>query len=198
MIARLGKEHVREVARLHRANLTGLLSRLGLPAINAFYAGCVRTSAAIGFVYLERGLVRGFVLGSLHPGDLKQEALRKNPFDTLAGLCLGIMRHPSSLVFLLKSFRGPDEGAYDDHVPELTYVAVSSENRGSGIGRVLVNAFTNEMRKSGIAAYELSVDDDNSAAISFYEGLGFVLCGRYREFGLLHRRYRLNIGPRTS
>jgi ribosomal protein S18 acetylase RimI-like enzyme len=198
MIARLGKEHVREVARLHRTNLTGLLTRLGIPAITAFYAGCVRTSLAIGFVYLERGLVRGFVLGSLRPADLKQEALRKNPFDTLAGICLGIIRRPSSLVFLLKSFRGPDEGAYDDDAPELTYVAVSSDNRGSGIGRQLVDAFTNEMRKSGLGAYELSVDDDNSAAISFYEGLGFVLCGRYREFGLWHRRYRLHIGPRAS
>lgn len=197
MIARLGKEHVKEVARLHRANLTGLLSRLGLPAIKAFYAGCVKTSSAIGFVYVEDNLVRGFVLGSLHPGGLKNEALAKNPFDTLVGTCLGIIRHPSSLVFLLKSFRGPDEGAYKYDEPELTYIAVSSESRSSGIGTSLIEAFSNEIRKSGITAYELSVDDDNSSAISFYERLGFVLVGRYREFGVLHRRYRLDLDAGT-
>jgi ribosomal protein S18 acetylase RimI-like enzyme len=198
MIARLGKEHVKEVARLHRANLTGLLSRLGLPAIRAFYAGAVKTSLGVGFVYIEGNLVRGFVLGSIHPGSLKHAALQKNPFDTLAGMCLGILRRPSTLIFLLKSFRGPDEGAYDRDAPELTYIAVSGEKRGVGIGAELVNAFTNEMRNFGIGAYELSVDDDNGAAISFYEGLGFVLSGRYREFGISHRRYRLDIGSRNS
>lgn len=198
MISRLGKEHVKEVAQLHRTNLTGLLTRLGRPAIKAFYEGAVKTSSAIGFVYIERNLVRGFVLGSIHPGSLKNEALQKNPFDTLAGICLGVLRRPSILVFLLKSFRGPDEGTYDRDAPELTYIAVSGEKRGAGIGAALVNAFTNDLRSSGINAYELSVDDGNQAAISFYEGLGFVLSGRYREFGAWHRRYKLDIGSRKA
>ncbi len=194
MIARLGEEHVKDVARLHRASLTGLLSALGLPAVTAFYKGCVGTSSAIGFVYLEADTVRGFVLGSAHPDRLKPDALRRNPVGTLAGLCLGIMRRPSSLVWLLKSFRGPDRRDYDRSAAELTYLAVSGESRGEGIGRQLVDDFTDEMRNSGVEAYELSVDEDNQAAISFYEHLGFALSGSYREFGVMHRRYRLETG----
>jgi len=193
VIARLGREHVKDVARLHRQNLTGLLTTLGLPAIRAFYAGCAKTDSAIGFVHHEEGELRGFVLGSLRPDKLKMEALRQNPVDTLAGIGVGIARRPSSLVWLVKSFGGPDEGSYSASVPELTYLAVSAESRGAGIGRQLVDAFTNAMRDSGARAYELSVDENNSQAISFYEGLGFLLCGRYREFGVFHRRYRLDI-----
>jgi ribosomal protein S18 acetylase RimI-like enzyme len=194
MIVRLEREHVNDVARLHRHNLTGLLTNLGLSAIRAFYEGCSKTSSAIGFVYLENGEVRGFVLGSIRPDSLKTEALKANPAGTIAGIILGIAHRPSSLVWLLKSFGGPDEGSYSESVPELTYLAVSSESRGAGVGRQLVQAFTAAMRELGANAYELSVDDDNQQAISFYERLGFKLCGRYREFGISHRRYRLEIG----
>jgi ribosomal protein S18 acetylase RimI-like enzyme len=197
VIARLGEEHVRDVARLHRASLTGLLSALGLPAVTAFYKGCLGASPAIGFVCLENGAVRGFVLGSAHPDRLKPDALRRNPVGTLAGLCLGIMRRPSSLVWLLKSFRGGDEGDYDRSGAELTYLAVSAESRGGGIGRQLVEAFTDEMRNVGVKSYELSVDEDNQAALAFYERVGFALSGRYREFGVMHRRYRLESDSRA-
>jgi ribosomal protein S18 acetylase RimI-like enzyme len=196
--ARLGEEHVKDVARLHLASLTGLLSALGLPAVTAFYTGCVATGSAVGFVYLEAGAVRGFVLGSAHPDRLKPDALRRNPVGTLAGLCLGIMRRPSSLVWLLKSFRWPDQRDYDRGAAELTYLAVSGESRGAGIGRQLVDAFTDEIRNSGVEAYELSVDEDNEAAILFYQRLGFVLSGRYREFGVMHRRYRLELAGRFA
>ena len=91
----------------------------------------------------------------------------------------------------MRSFKGPDEGSFDPRQPELTYLAVSPEQRKSGIGGSLVDAFTQAMRDISVPAYELSVDDDNERAVAFYEGRGFKLLGRYREFGTLHRRYRL-------
>ena len=195
MIEPLRREHVKDIARLHRISLTGLLTNLGLSAIRAFYYGCVSSGSATGFVCIEDGELRGFVLGSVRPDKVKMEAMRANPADMLAGMAVGILRRPSALVWLVKNFGGPDEGSYSASVPELTYLAVSSASRGSGIGRQLVEAFTNELRHSGARAYELSVDEDNRQAISFYERLGFTLSSRYREFGVMHRRYRLELGP---
>jgi ribosomal protein S18 acetylase RimI-like enzyme len=97
----------------------------------------------------------------------------------------------------VKSFRGPDDGAYDPQVPELTYLATAEHHRGSGIGRQLVDAFDTAMRERGAPAFELSVDEDNQAAIAFYERLGFRLSGKYREFGIVHRRYRRELNPPT-
>lgn len=190
MIVPLGPEHVRAVAKLHCAALTGLLTELGEAAARAFYEGCVRSGSATGFVYVNDGNVQGFVLGSVRPDKLKWAAVRANPVGTLAGMFLGILRRPAALAWLLKSFRGPDEGSYDPRTPELTYLAVAAECRGSGSGGRLVDAFTRAMREAGVPAFELSVDDDNERATAFYEWRGFRVIGRYREFGTLHRRYR--------
>ena len=191
MIIPLAAEHVDQVVKLHCATLTGLLSELGEDAARSFYLGCVETGAAIGFVDVQEGEVRGFVLGSVHPDKLKRAVIRCNPLGTLGGMFLGILRRPAALAWLLRSFKGPDEGGYDTREPELTYLAVSPACRKSGIGGSLVDAFTRAMRGAGIPAYELSVDENNEGAIAFYEGRGFKPIGRYREFGTLHRRYHL-------
>lgn len=191
MIMPLGREHVPEVAKLHALALTGLLTELGEAAARAFYEGCVRSGLATGFVSSGEGKVQGFVLGSARPDLLKSAVVRANPAGTVAGMLLGILRRPAAFAWLLKSFKGPDEGRYDSRAPELTYLAVASEGRGSGIGGQLVDAFTRAMREAGLPSYELSVDDDNERAIAFYEARGFKSIGRYREFGKGHRRYRL-------
>lgn len=197
MIVPMDKTHVRQVARLHCATLTGLLTELGAPAARAFYAGCVRVGSARGFVDVEDGAVRGFVLGSLRPADLKKEVFRRNPLGVIVGLKLAVLRKASLLAYLYRSFQGPDEGSYDDRCPELTYLAVAEESRKTGAGRRLVDAFTVAMKDAPVSEYELSVDDDNAGAIRFYENLGFKEVGRYREFGIAHRRYRLEVGPST-
>lgn len=189
LIAPFGAQHVDEVARLHCSSLTGLLAQLGVPAARAFYAGCVEIESAVGLVCLQDGAVRGYVLGTAHPDKLKQAVLRRHPFATLAGLCLGMVRRPVRLVWLVQSLTRADEGKYDRDAAELTYLAVAADCRRWGIGKQLVNAFTGAMRDAGVQAYELSVDDDNLPAIKFYERLNFRLIGRYREFGIMHRRY---------
>ena len=195
MIVALGPEHLGGVSRLHCASLTGLLSSLGLRATRAFYAGALKTPLAIGFVCTEGGTLRGHVFGSARPDRLRAEVLRANRLEVLVGLCLGVARRPSVLKNLLRSGQGPDDGTYDPRQPELTYLAVAPESRGAGIGRQLVAVFGEAMRQAGAQAYELSVDDENHSAIVFYERLGFRLAGRYSEFGIVHRRYRLELGP---
>ena len=189
MIVPLSLEYVDQIAQLHCCTLTGLLSELGLPIVRAYYIGCIRSKAATGFVDIQDGTVRGFVLGSIHPDKLKQMVVRYNP----VGLLIGVLLRPASLVQLLGSFRGPDKGNYDPFVPELTYLAVSDKHQAKGIGKSLVEMFTQEMRKLGVSVFELSVDEDNNQGVSFYEKQGFCLVGSYCEFGILHLRYRLQL-----
>lgn len=193
MIESLGGRHVKAVAALHCATLTGLLSQLGKPAAEAFYEGCVRTNLAVGLVYMQDAKLHGFALGSPHPDLLKRDVLRKNPLGTLTSLGIASVTRPSAAAWLLKSFKGPDEGSFDARAPELIYLAVSDACRGGGVGTKLVKAFNDTMRLGGTDGYEVSVDEDNATAIAFYERLGFGFVGRYREFGSQHRRYRLAI-----
>jgi ribosomal protein S18 acetylase RimI-like enzyme len=190
MIVPMSRQHVSDVARLHRASLTGLLADLGLPAISAFYAACTESRLSTAFVAVEGTVVRGFVLGSAESHRLRAATMRSKPIATLWGIATGVAKKPSALISLLRSFGGPEEGSYDRDSPELLYLAVANESRGSGVGAQLVTAFSEAMAAAGATAYELSVDEDNQSAITFYERLGFSLCGQYKEFGVWHRRYR--------
>jgi ribosomal protein S18 acetylase RimI-like enzyme len=195
LIGPVSRKHVVEVAQLHCTTLKGLLSVLGLRAAIAYYTGAVESASTVGFVCSDGDRIRGYVVGSVHPAKLKREVLRHNALGTLTGLFVGILRRPSALNWLLKSFRGPDEGSYDDQAPELTYLAVAANCRSSGVGTQLVEAFTQAMRETGVDAYELSVDEDNEPAIRFYERAGFRRVAYYRDFQGLHRRYRLELNP---
>jgi len=193
MITPLGAEHVGQVARLHDTALTGLLARLGAPAAVAFYSGCTKSRLAIGFVDVVDGNVRGFVVGSMHPDRLNADVLRRNPFGVVLSLASGVVKRPANLSLLFNSVSGGGGAGYDRRAPSLVYLAVAPDGRRAGVGRSLVEAFSARMRAAGAAYYDLSVDDDNASAIAFYEQLGFRVTGSYREFGKLHRRYRLTL-----
>ena len=186
----LQSAHVRAVAELHVATLTGLVTMLGVRVARTFYEGCAESPLAIGFVAIDQGVVRGFVLGSTAPAQLKRDVIARHPVRTAYAMVAGALGEPSGLAWLARSFRGPDEGSYDMSAAELTYIAVDPVMQRHGAGGQLVDAFTTALRARGVRSYELSVDEDNPAAAKFYEHHGFVSVGRYREFGKVHIRYR--------
>ncbi len=192
MLGQMTEEYVVDVAALHCETVTSFLSALGLRAARAFYRGAVQSYWGIGFVYLESGVVRGFVLGSTNPSRLRRAILFMNLSQTLWGLFVGLMRQPSAVVPLLRSFTGPS-GKYNRDSAELIYLGVDGGYRGSGIGSRLVKAFNQALREKGLNTYELSVHADNVGSITFYEKLGFQSVGEYWEFGILHRRYRFKL-----
>jgi len=187
----LAREHVDDVARLHGAHLTGLVSLLGPRATRAFYAGCVGSALAIAFVALEGDAVRGFVMGSVDAGALRRDAFRRNRLGMLLGASIGILTRPTTLRWLLEHVRGTEPAGYDTSAAELIYLAVSTEARGSGLGGRLVEAFARALELRGVRAFELSVDAENEQAIRFYQRMGMRRVGQYREFGALHVRFRM-------
>jgi len=188
----LNNSHINAVTQLHLSSLTGLLRELGPGATSAFYQGAVRSSSAIGYVCMQENNLLGFVLGSASPQRLRREILVSNFFRTLAGTCTGVLRKPGTLRSLLSSLL-PGNKDYDTQAAELIYLAVDQNQRSSGIGKQLVDNFSQALSESGVMAYELSVDADNQNAARFYDRLGFVEISRYREFGIDHRRYRLEL-----
>jgi ribosomal protein S18 acetylase RimI-like enzyme len=193
MVEPLTDSHVDAVSNLHAQSLTGLLRDLGGKALRAFYTGAIKSDYAIAFVIREQDVLQGFVFGSTNPPLLKQEILKNAFLATFLGVCLGVLRKPSTLISLWKSTRASGESSYDTEVPELTYLAVDEKCRTGGRGQQLLDRFGQALVERGVFAYELSVDADNEAAIDFYQRQGFMRVGEYEEFGLNHYRYHMDL-----
>ena len=193
MIKVFTREHVEAVSELHLKYLTGLLSELGSLAVRSFYLGVADSQCAIARVYESEGRVTGFVLGASSAEMLRKEILRRRFVHTVFGIGLGVLRKPRLLRFVFGS-RTIQYANYDRTSAELIYLAVDREQRSEGIGKLLVKEFGKELRSSGINGYDLSVDAGNTAAILFYERLGFKRIGRYREYDADHFRLRVTLG----
>jgi len=69
-------------------------------------------------------------------------------------------------------------GIGEESSSELESVAVGSDARRMGVGRLLCIAVIDWCRAQGAAAIELEVRAGSAGAIALYEGLGFEIEGR--------------------
>jgi ribosomal protein S18 acetylase RimI-like enzyme len=74
---------------------------------------------------------------------------------------------------------------------ELTYIGVATDQRGKGIGETLLREFIQASRSRGYHSIVLSVEKENSAAISLYEKAGFTVIDTFSEGR--YRRHRMEL-----
>lgn len=67
---------------------------------------------------------------------------------------------------------------HDGHRGWLYYVASSPRTQGSGIGRQMVQAAEEWLRRRGVVKAQLMVRETNTKVVSFYERLGFEVTPR--------------------
>ena len=67
---------------------------------------------------------------------------------------------------------------HDGHRGWLYYVAAAPQARGTGIGRQMVQAAEDWLRRRGVVKAQLLVRETNTAVVAFYEGLGFETAPR--------------------
>ncbi|MCS6954067.1 MAG: ribosomal protein S18-alanine N-acetyltransferase [Bryobacterales bacterium] len=94
---------------------------------------------------------------------------------------LEVSRAPSGL--LLVAERGRSIAGYVAALlrglrAEIVSIAVARRQRRSGIGTALLRRALRELERRGVRSVELMVRVDNSAAIRFYQRLGFRRLGR--------------------
>jgi ribosomal protein S18 acetylase RimI-like enzyme len=67
---------------------------------------------------------------------------------------------------------------HDGHRGWLYYVASAPHARGSGVGRRMVQAAEEWLRRRGVVKAQLLVRETNTKVVSFYEHLGFEVAPR--------------------
>ena len=115
--------------------------------------------------------------GSLTRGDLDQRM--RQPWWDPAGLILIVdADDPDHLVASHWTKVDPPDG----EVGEVYVVAVSPDHQGEGLGRAVTVLGLDHLRAQGLARVVLYVDEENTAAVRTYRGLGFHDVEVHRQF----------------
>jgi ribosomal protein S18 acetylase RimI-like enzyme len=82
-------------------------------------------------------------------------------------------------------------GFVDSDTPELG-IAINSEYRGQGIGRILMSEIIKQAEFDGYKSLSLSVNPENTSAVKLYEKLGF------KYFGLSGTSWTMKLNVSSS
>ncbi len=176
-----------QVAALHERELPSLLAWLGKPVLERFYRGFARRDDSFGFMLLNNGEVRGWVVGAGDPGRAFRRAIHPIPAFVLH-LVRMFIRHPGLPVQLVSSLARPRPNAlYPRGSAELLFIAVHPGERGKGSAGRLLSAFLEEARSRRFTGVALSVEIENRSAVQFYRKAGFIEIGELTE-GKYHRK----------
>ncbi|MGA7193112.1 MAG: GNAT family N-acetyltransferase [Anaerolineales bacterium] len=178
------------VALLHQSVMHNLLNDLGLPIILRYYQIAKSDPSVIGFCVISSSSpeILGWVIGSPTPYAINARIQRPLPWFLKQMFGLVISRPPVFLQMLFSVFHSSQQRPAP-HTIELTYIGVASQAQGSGIGRTLLNAFTEASRSFGYCSIELTTEIDNFHALALYEKSGFTVKRTFKEGRF--ERYRM-------
>jgi ribosomal protein S18 acetylase RimI-like enzyme len=189
-------------ARLHERSLPdGFFARLGTSFLARYHASFLTSSRARLLVAERGGRVVGFLAGTVDNAAHYRRVVQARPVGLLLAGIVSLLRRPRLAAEFLRTRTGryvrallrqvapssADEATTSDAaggpvaepVAVLTHVAVSSDERGSGAGRALVGAFTEELAREGVEEVRLITAVDGGAP-RFYRRLGWRSRGRRR------------------
>ena len=165
----------KDVALLHKKEIpTGFISSLHINVIKKLYERIINDE--ILFVLKDNGKIIGFVSCAMDTGRLYKRFLMKNLFQVLPYFLPKIF----SLSFVkkvLETLTAPFKTKVEKEkeIPELLSIVVSSEVQARGLGKLLLDALEEELRKRGVEEYKVVAGEKLVAANKFYRKNGFEL-----------------------
>ncbi|HUI89106.1 MAG TPA: GNAT family N-acetyltransferase [Anaerolineales bacterium] len=178
-----------QLAALHQSVMHNLLTDLGYSIILRYYQIARSDPSVIGFYALSASReFLGWVVGSPDPRALNTRL--QTPWIWLFGQMLRIaVTKPGVLLQMWLSVFHAAQSQLAPRTVELTYIGVAPGVQGNGIGRALLDAFTEASRSLGYCSMELSTEIDNLHALALYEKTGFAVKRIFKEGWF--ERYRM-------
>jgi ribosomal protein S18 acetylase RimI-like enzyme len=184
------------LADLHYTVMHTLLADLGLPFVLRYYKIAQTDPSVLAICALApNNEILGWAMGSPAPASLN--ARLRQPITWFAAQILHLtLTHPAILIELIRSVLSSlPANAIPAGQVELTYIGVASAARGQGLGTILLTAFMNAARSAGYKSVALSVETDNSAAVTLYTRSGFYIAQTYREGRFERHRMQCELTP---
>lgn len=175
-------DHLDQVVRVHRCAFPGFfLSFLGPRFLREFYASFLVDPAGRGFVAINpQGRVCGVVVGPLNPAGYFKRLLKRRWWAFCLASASAVVRRPSVILRLGRAVFYRGETPTGPVRALLSSIAVDPVAQGSGVGRLLVERWVEEVHAQGVGGCFLTTDaEDNGAVNAFYRRLGWRLDGDY-------------------
>jgi GNAT superfamily N-acetyltransferase len=179
----MSSDNVNQVVSIHLQSFPGFfLSFLGTRFLSLYYAKICAAPEGIGFVYFNAlGVPAGFVAGSSNPRGFYSRLLKRDWLWFGLASVGAIIRNPTIIGRIARGVFHPRGNPVGDDVAGVFSIGVLPEQKGTGVGKLLVQAFLYEAKMQGCKRVFLTTDhDDNEAVNAFYLKLGFSV-GRHYE-----------------
>ena len=150
--------------------------------LDGFYAYFLDCESSTCWVAQKDNVVIGFLVGSQHADRQSGYSLIHIYPNMLTGLFRGKYRlGPKTMRYMFtlvgEAIRGEFPVADLNEYPANLHINVSSQARGMGIGKSLMNAYHRQLKSLGVSGVHLHTTDQNVAACAMYEHLGYQLLG---------------------
>ncbi len=189
----LAPEHAAAAAAIHAEGQPGtFLTGLGPAFLRALYAQMASSANCFGYVACEGGQVIGVVTGTVDAGAVFRELILRRGLGLLWSVAGALLRRPALWPKVLQTAFYPAQRKGEPGEGELFFIGTRADRRGAGVGRALFQALAEEMRRRGMRAMGLTVDDENERAKRFYLRNGMR---PVRAFTLYGRRMRWFVLP---
>ena len=143
-----------------------------------FYSIAITSDVNFGYVYIEDGVVLGFVLGT------SDNSKTFSGLRVRVEIIFALFKNP----FLLKDFFSHYKSQFPASAERL-YGAVDECCRQKGVALQLYSRLNQGFKERNIFYFEDSVDADNTNSIALLRFLGAKMKEKYNERGI--SRYRL-------
>ena len=175
------------VASLHRLAIPrGFLSELGDGFLGQLYTLIACSSGACVLVAVDsKDRCQGFIAGSIDLRNCYREVLRRGALPLFWKVLPNLFR-PSVLMRIVQTILYPLRKTKGEACPEnkgdvkdstkaeLLSIAVDEKTRGSGVGRLLIDALEEYFRRNGHPdSYHVVTDAQDPRSNAFYASMGF-------------------------
>lgn len=181
-LTRLTPVDVRPLARLHRVAFPGFfLSTLGEAFLVQFYRAFLMDDTAVTVVARSAsGSVQGAVVGTTEPAGFFGRLVKNRWPWFLVASARATVTNPKAAQRLLRAIRYRGDIPAGARGALLSSICVQPSLQGTGVGRQLLEAWTQEVVGRGVRTAYLTTDaDDNDAVNRFYRSQGWVLSEPY-------------------
>jgi GNAT superfamily N-acetyltransferase len=181
-----------DLARLHHAEDTGLLSDFGYEVVLRYYEGVLKDERVIGFYALSNeGKLIGYNIGSPDPAALTSRLTENKPWFVRQILRMMFMHPISFLQLIISSITVKNQMQGETESIESIYLTVDPTLRGRGIGRRIEQVFMQACREAGYKYIVGSIQTYNVSSVAMTTANGFKIEKTFREG--FYKRYRIRL-----